>query len=103
MSPQHNGNGRIASDQALEVLISGASFAGLATAWWMNSLGYSVTVVEVAKGLRKGGTPVNIEGSVIDVVRRMGLLERIASLDLPKRPLKFLDADGAPVARALPE
>ena len=99
MSTQHNGNGSVANDQALEVLVSGASFAGLATAWWMNSLGYSVTVVEVAKGLRKGGTPVNIEGNVIDVVRRMGLLERVASLDLPKRPLEFLDVDGVPVAR----
>ena len=48
-------NGRTPS-----VLISGASFAGLSAAWWMNKLGYSVTVVEIAKGLRKGGTPVNI-------------------------------------------
>jgi monoamine oxidase len=27
------------------VLVSGASFAGLATAFWMNRLGYRVTVV----------------------------------------------------------
>lgn len=89
----------IAEGQQLEVLISGASFAGLATAWWMNRLGYSVTVVEVAKGLRKGGTPVDIREGVIDVVKRMGLLERIASLSLQARPMEFLDAHGAPVAR----
>ncbi|UAJ10656.1 NAD-binding protein [Glacieibacterium megasporae] len=44
------------------VLVSGASFAGLATAYWLNRLGYSVTIVETANELRRGGTPVDIEG-----------------------------------------
>jgi 2-polyprenyl-6-methoxyphenol hydroxylase-like FAD-dependent oxidoreductase len=79
------------------VLISGASFAGLAAAWWMHKLGYSVTVVEIAKELRKGGTPVNIRDGVIDVVRRMNLLERIKSESLPFRPMTFLDAHGLPL------
>ena len=30
------------------VLVSGASIAGLATAYWLSSLGYRVTVVELA-------------------------------------------------------
>ena len=80
---------------APSVLISGASFAGLTAAWWMNKLGYSVTVVEIAKLLRKGGTPVNIRDGVIDVVRRMNLLERIKSESLPFRPMTFLDAHGS--------
>jgi len=66
----------------------------------MNKLGYSVTVVEIAKDLRKGGTPVNIREGVIDVVRRMGLLERIQSASLPPRPVTFLDALGAPLSPA---
>ena len=53
-----SGNGTAVSGPGSTCLISGASFAGLATAWWMNRLGYAVTVVEVAKALRKGGTPV---------------------------------------------
>ena len=79
------------------VLISGASFAGLAAAWWMHKLGYAVTLVEIAKGLRKGGTPVNIRDGVIDVVRNMNLLERIRSERLPPRPMTFLDAHGLPL------
>ncbi|MEI9979901.1 MAG: hypothetical protein WDN23_13070 [Edaphobacter sp.] len=67
----------------------------------MNKLGYSVTVVEIAKGLRKGGTPVNIRDGVIDVVRRMNLLERIKSESLPPRPMTFLDAHGSPLPLAL--
>lgn len=83
--------------QAPGVLISGASFAGLATAWWMNRLGYAVTVVEMAGNLRRGGTPVDVREGVIDVVRRMGLLERIKSASLPQRPVVFLSEQGMPL------
>ncbi len=68
-------NGTTPTNPTPSVLISGASFAGLAAAWWMHKLGYSVTVVEIAKGLRKGGTPVTIRDGVIDVFRRMNVLE----------------------------
>ena len=54
------------------VLVSGASLVRLATAYWMNRLGYKVTVIEVASGLRKGGTPVDIEGETIGVLTRGG-------------------------------
>ncbi|RYZ43442.1 MAG: FAD-binding monooxygenase [Myxococcaceae bacterium] len=61
------------------VLISGASFAGLSTAFWMSRLGYEVTAVEVARGLRTGGTAVDIKGNTVDIVRRMGLFDQIRS------------------------
>ncbi len=87
-------------EQRLSVLISGASFAGLATAWWMCKLGYAATVVEVAEGLRRGGTPVNVREGVIDVMKRMNLLERVIAERLPPRPVTFLDAQGVPLAQA---
>jgi 2-polyprenyl-6-methoxyphenol hydroxylase-like FAD-dependent oxidoreductase len=90
-------NGTTTTNPLPSVLVSGASFAGLAAAWWMHMLGYEVTVVEIAKGLRKGGTPVNIRDGVIDVVRRMNLLERIKWESLPSRPMTFLDAHGLPL------
>lgn len=82
-----------------QVLISGASFAGLATAWWMHRLGYAVTVVEMAADLRKGGTPVDIRDDVIAIVERMGLLEQIAAKGLPPRSLEMLQADGTSTGR----
>ena len=88
---------RATGAQQLRVLVSGASFAGLATAWWMSKLGHAVTVVEIARDLRKGGTPVDIREGVIDVVRRMGLLDQIAALSLNPRNLDFVDAQGTPV------
>lgn len=81
--------------QKQRVLISGASFAGLSTAYWLNRLGYEVTVVEIGKTLKMGGTPVNIEGDTVDIVQRMGLLERIQSARLPARPMAFVDSHGA--------
>lgn len=74
------------------VLISGASFAGLATAYWLNRLGYQVTVVEVAAGLRKGGTPVDIEGETIAVLQRMGLFDAVRAKVLPPRAFEFKDS-----------
>ena len=75
------------------VLISGASFAGFATAFWMNQLGHEVTVVEVASGLRKGGTPVDIEGETIGVLARMGLIDAVRAKALPPRGFELKDAD----------
>lgn len=76
------------------VLVSGASFAGLASAYWLNRLGYDVTVVEVAKGLKKGGTPVNIGEDVADIVKRMGLFEQIQANRLKMEGVEIKNADG---------
>jgi len=82
---------------AAAVLVSGASFAGLATAYWMNRLGYRVTVIEVASGLRKGGTPVDIEGETIGILARMGMVDAVRAKALPPRRLEFKDADDGTV------
>lgn len=60
-----------------QVLISGASFAGLTLAYWLNKFGYQVTVMEVGKDLRKGGSPIDVRGEALNVVKEMGILEKI--------------------------
>jgi 2-polyprenyl-6-methoxyphenol hydroxylase-like FAD-dependent oxidoreductase len=77
------------------VLVSGASFAGLATAYWMTKLGYRVTVIELASGLRRGGTPVDIEGETIEILSRMGMMEAVRAKALPPRDLEFKDGEDA--------
>ncbi|WP_217603717.1 FAD-dependent monooxygenase [Chitinophaga sp. GbtcB8] len=76
-----------------KVLVSGAGFAGLSTAYWMNKLGYKVTVVEIANGLKMGGTPVNVEGNTINIVKHMGLFEQIRLNRLVMEMLEFKNAD----------
>ncbi|QAY95673.1 FAD-binding monooxygenase [Methylovirgula ligni] len=74
-------------------LVSGASFAGLTTAYWLKRLGYEVTVVEIAKGLKKGGTPVNIGEKAKDILKRMGLLEQVQANRLKMEGIEFKNAD----------
>jgi 2-polyprenyl-6-methoxyphenol hydroxylase-like FAD-dependent oxidoreductase len=89
-------------------LVSGASFAGLSTAYWMKKAGYKVTVVEIAKGLKKGGSPVNIEENTVNIVRRMGLLDQIKSNSIKMELMEFKNSDDVteksmPLSRAKEE
>jgi 2-polyprenyl-6-methoxyphenol hydroxylase-like FAD-dependent oxidoreductase len=75
------------------ILVSGASFAGLATAFWMKKLGFDVTVIEIAEGLKKGGTPVNIRNNTVGIVKRMGLFDQIQSNRLNMEVTEFKNSD----------
>ena len=84
------------------VLISGASIAGPALAYWLNRYGFAVTVVEKAGALRGGGYPIDVRGTALDVVRRMGILPRLRDAHIDLRRLTFLDGDGGKVASVDP-
>lgn len=89
--------------QPERVLISGASFAGLTTAIWMQRLGYDVTVVERATGLRKGGTPVDLRDDTLVIADRLGVLSAVRAKALPPRTTEFAEVDGRTIARMAPE
>lgn len=59
-----------------KVLVSGASIAGLTTAWWLNYIGYAVTIVEQATAPRTNGAAVDLTGPAVDIARRMGLYDQ---------------------------
>ncbi|ROO61156.1 2-polyprenyl-6-methoxyphenol hydroxylase-like FAD-dependent oxidoreductase [Micromonospora sp. Llam0] len=84
------------------VLISGASVAGPALAFWLNRYGYAVTVVEKAGTVRSGGYPIDVRGTALEVVRRMGLLDRLQEAHIDVRRLTFLDGDGSEVVSLHP-
>ncbi|MGW7350426.1 FAD-dependent monooxygenase [Streptomyces sp. NPDC054784] len=80
------------------VLISGAGISGPALAYWLRRAGYAVTVVEKADAPRAGGYPIDIRGSAVEVVRRMGILPRLREAHTGTRRYTFLDTDGGTVA-----
>ncbi len=80
------------------VLISGASIAGPALAYWLDRYGFEVTVVERAATIRSGGYPIDIRGTAIEVVERMGLRAEIDAAHIASRDLTFVDAAGTVVA-----
>ncbi|MBE9463500.1 FAD-dependent monooxygenase [Dyadobacter subterraneus] len=65
------------STKIKKVLVSGASMAGLSTAYWMNKLGYKVTIVEIASQPRTAGGAVDIKGAAADAAKRMGIFEQL--------------------------
>lgn len=61
----------------MNVLISGASMAGLSAAHWFSKLGHRTTVLELAASLRPGGAPIDVRGDALGVADRMGILKQI--------------------------
>ncbi|MGY0071037.1 FAD-dependent monooxygenase [Streptomyces sp. QTS137] len=85
-----------------KVLISGAGVAGPALAFWLNRYGFAVTVVEKADTPRCGGYPIDVRGTALEVVRRMGILPQLQDAHIDLRRLTFLDGDGGEVASLKP-
>lgn len=77
-----------------KVLISGASIAGPALAHWLARAGTSVTVVERAPELREGGHNVDVRGAGREVLRRMGLEQRVLAHTTGEEGTRFLDERG---------
>ena len=76
-----------------QALISGASIAGLSTAWWMNKLGYRVTVVEMANQPRTAGAAIDIRGETVNVVKRMGIYDQLKADRLHVEMIEFKNAE----------
>ncbi|WP_052372354.1 FAD-dependent monooxygenase [Amycolatopsis taiwanensis] len=81
------------------ILISGASIAGPATAFWLNHYGFSTTVVEQAPRLREGGQAVDFRGAQVEVLRRTGLLDEVRRHETAMRGHRVLDARGRDLFR----
>ncbi|MEV0583174.1 FAD-dependent monooxygenase [Nonomuraea sp. NPDC050310] len=81
------------------VLISGASIAGPALAFWLARAGAKVTLVEKAPALRPGGQAVDFKGEThLTVLERMGVLERIREHQTGGTDLTIIDEKGREVA-----
>lgn len=74
------------------VLISGASVAGPALAYWLGHYGFRPTVVEVAPAPREGGYAVDFRGEAhLTVLERMGVLEKIRAQQTGGVLSRFVD------------
>ncbi|MCS7482058.1 FAD-dependent monooxygenase [Umezawaea endophytica] len=77
------------------VLISGASIAGPALAYWLDRAGCRVTVVEKAPGPRSGGQAVDFKGAThLAVLERMGILDEVRRRQTGGGDQTVIDADG---------
>jgi 2-polyprenyl-6-methoxyphenol hydroxylase-like FAD-dependent oxidoreductase len=80
------------------VLISGASIAGPALAFWLRRYGFRTTVVERAPAVRPGGYAVDFRGASVRVLERMGLLPEVERLQTRMGAITIVDKDHKKVA-----
>ncbi|MBE1498700.1 2-polyprenyl-6-methoxyphenol hydroxylase-like FAD-dependent oxidoreductase [Amycolatopsis lexingtonensis] len=79
------------------VLISGASVAGPALAFWLRRYGFTPTVVERAPELRDGGYAVDFRGASLDVLDRMGLLGAVEAAATRMGEVTYVDGQDRPL------
>lgn len=87
-------------DKNLHVLISGASIAGLGTAYWLARYGFKVTVVERAPHLRPGGQALDVRGPALDIAAQMGILDAIRDRSTRLTGMSQVDSSGKETFRS---
>lgn len=75
-------------------VVTGASIAGLSTAFWLRRAGWDVTVLERAPQFRDGGQNVDVRGLARDVLERMGLLDAVRAANTTETGTVVVNADG---------
>lgn len=80
----------------MDVLISGASIAGPALAYWLGRAGFRPTIVEIAPALRTGGNAVDFRGPLhLGLLERMGVLDALRAVETGGIAMRFVDEAGA--------
>jgi 2-polyprenyl-6-methoxyphenol hydroxylase-like FAD-dependent oxidoreductase len=80
------------------ILISGASVAGPALAYWLRRHGFNPTVVERAPARRDGGYKIDLRGAAVDVADRMGILAEVRRSSTDMRGASYVNGAGKRVA-----
>ena len=81
------------------ILISGASIAGNAAAWWLTQRGFEVTVTEQAPAFRDGGQNVDVRGAGREVLRRMDLEQAVLDNNTGERGVAWVDGSNRVIAQ----
>src|SRR5271163_4641889 len=80
------------------ILISGASIAGPALAFWLRRYGFHPTIVERAPAVRPGGYAIDFRGASVRVLERMGLLPEVQRMQTRIGAITIVDRDNKKVA-----
>ncbi|WP_066951625.1 FAD-dependent monooxygenase [Microtetraspora fusca] len=82
------------------VLISGASVAGPALAYWLHRHGFTPTIVERAPALRDGGYAVDFRGEAhLSILRRMGILDDLERARTGMGSMSYVNSAGKTQAK----
>jgi 2-polyprenyl-6-methoxyphenol hydroxylase-like FAD-dependent oxidoreductase len=82
----------------MHALISGAGIAGPTLAWFLANTGARVTVVEKSHSLLPHGQSIDIQGSALTLIKRMGLMDQLRRFNTTEKGTQFIDPNGRPFA-----
>ena len=77
-----------------KILVVGAGIAGPAVCYWLRRFGFSPTLIEKSSTVRKNGIGLDIRGSALDVVKKMGIYDRLCAHHTQVNLESWVDADG---------
>lgn len=78
----------------MRVLISGVGVAGPAVAFFLSKVGAHVTVVEKAPVLLSSGQNIDVSGTAISVIKKMGLMDQLKNLNTREVGTRFVSEKG---------
>jgi 2-polyprenyl-6-methoxyphenol hydroxylase-like FAD-dependent oxidoreductase len=84
----------------VHVLISGVSVAGPVLARGLIAHGHRVTMVERAAAPRPGGQAIDVRGTALDVLARLGLLDRARAMRTTMKGVSVVNIDGKELWRS---
>jgi 2-polyprenyl-6-methoxyphenol hydroxylase-like FAD-dependent oxidoreductase len=82
------------------VLISGASIAGPALAWWLRHFGFTPVLVEKSPGPRPGGHAIDVRGAALRVLTAMRLADAAKARRTQMKGVSEIDRDGKELWRS---
>lgn len=82
----------------MRVLISGAGIAGPTLAWFLAKAGARITIVEKSHTLLPHGQNVDMRGSAIRVIKKMGLMDQVRRNHTTEKGTQFINPKGRPFA-----
>ncbi|MCW1430267.1 FAD-dependent monooxygenase [Novosphingobium sp. JCM 18896] len=84
-----------------KILVTGASIAGNAAAYWLARSGHAVTVVERSPSFREGGQNIDVRGVGREVLQAMGLEQAALAQGTGEEGTAWIGEDGEIVAQFL--
>ena len=78
----------------MRVLISGAGIAGLTVAYWLRRYGFTPAIVERAPSLLTDGYKIDVRGTALQVLRRMGIHDAVVAASTDMQGALLVDKNG---------
>lgn len=77
-----------------KILVIGAGIAGPTVCYWLKRFGFFPVLIERSASLRKGGHALDVRGVAIDIVKKMGIYEKICTMRTQVELGQYVDVEG---------